>query len=312
MNAFVICALGDMHAVEAEPAIRRAFEEDRVDTQIVAMDWMLGELGLGVTTVETSRKRGIRLFLVCTACRHTRPHHVRRVFYDVGTAERRERGEETPYPPHFIPQRIHCPKCGAVDQYELGGMAQFALMGELVQAMAKAEGHPSPPPDGFDEDADAESPLVISRFTTANGRAQHPLESRDWYRAQVAAAPDRADLRVRYANVLGRLGYLVEGRAEYQAALKSDPSNLEAHFNLGGMAHDAGDDEEARRSFERLLAVAPRNARPDDDAADCMRAAREALAGNHVAVRGLDPTFSATTWPIRRTAARSVQSARIR
>jgi hypothetical protein len=46
LNALAVCELLALKAVEAAPAIRQAFREDRVDTSIVDFDYALDELGL--------------------------------------------------------------------------------------------------------------------------------------------------------------------------------------------------------------------------------------------------------------------------
>lgn len=116
LNGFVIAELLHMKAVEAAPAIRRAFDEDRVDASIVNLDHALEELGLPPESPSprSAKQPGLRLRLCCTVCGYEREHHVETVYYDLATRERRDKGEPTPYSEFIIPQRITCPKCGAV------------------------------------------------------------------------------------------------------------------------------------------------------------------------------------------------------
>ncbi|MCL5962263.1 MAG: tetratricopeptide repeat protein, partial [Chloroflexi bacterium] len=250
LNGFVIAELLHMKAVEAATAIRQAFAEDRVDTSIVDLDHALEELGLSPESPRAVKERGLRLRLRCTACGYEREHHVETVYYDLATQERREKGEPTPYSEFIIPQRITCPKCGAVDRYELSSMAYIALMTEMLKKIAAHEvGRPGGEPE--------EGAVRFIRFGLSDGREMHPLAAREMYRQKVEAEPNRADLRVRYANVLRFLGYGEEAIEQYRVALRLEPSNLEAYLNLGRFARGAGDLAEARRMFQSILTQAP-------------------------------------------------------
>lgn len=272
LNGFVICELLDLKAVEAEPAIRRAFDEDRVDTSIIDLDHFLEELGLPseLRPDRTAARRGLRLQLRCTACRHTRTHSVETIYYDLATQERRQKGEVTPYDEWVIPQRITCPKCGAIDEYELSSLAYITLTAELVKKqVAHAAGRPGSEAD--------EGTLRFIRFGLADGREMHPYAARALYRQRVEAEPKRADLRVRYANILQFLGDREGATAHYRAALDLEPANLEAYLNLGRMAQATGDRAEARRLFESVLAQAPSSRLPRKIREDYVEAATEEL-----------------------------------
>ena len=141
LNAFVISDLLDLKASEAAPAIRRAFDEDRVDRRIVDVDSVYQELDLPgrPLVIQADRGKGLRLWLRCTACGYERDHDVEKVYCDLGTVDRRKRGEKVPYSEYIIPERITCPKCGSVDQYELTGDAYLAFTALLVKSMARGK-----------------------------------------------------------------------------------------------------------------------------------------------------------------------------
>jgi hypothetical protein len=272
LNGFVISELLDLKAVEAAPAICQAFDEDRVDTSVVDLDHALEELNLPHRTrsQQSASQGGLRLRLRCTACGYEREHHVETVYYDLATQERREKGEPTPHEAFVIPRRITCPRCGAVDQYELSSMAFIALSAELLKKLAAHElGGPGAGPD--------EGPLRLIRFALADGREMHPYEARELYRQQVEVEPHRADLRVRYANVLRFLGYRDEAIEQYRAALGRESANLEASLNLGRLAREAGDRVEARRMFEDVITQALQTQLPRRDRDAYAIAAREEL-----------------------------------
>jgi tetratricopeptide (TPR) repeat protein len=277
LNGGIICSLLDMKAVEALPAIRQAFDEDRVDTLIVDFDSVQREFGLpGAPPLprfewDPARGRaGLNLRLKCTACGAERPHFVAKIYGDLATMDRRKAGEEIRYSEYVIPQRITCPKCGAIDQYKLTSHAYITLSAELLAMAARREA------DGDDDDQ-AEGPLVYKRFTLVDGREIHPYEARDLYRRQVEAAPESPELRIRYGNVLVFLGYRDEAIEQYQAALERDSANIEAAYNLGKAWREAGNLEEARRQFEHILANASRSSLPREQQEAFVLGAREAL-----------------------------------
>jgi hypothetical protein len=296
LNAFVISSLLDLKAGEATPAMRRAFDEDRVDRRIVDVDSVYHELDLpGRPPVsQADGEKGLRLWLRCTVCGYERAHHVQKVYCDLGTVDRRKRGEEVPYSEYIIPQRITCPKCGAVDQYELTGDAYLAFTAQLMKAMARGK-MPKPaggpvseavealanlPKDHGDllPDDDEDDRVVYTHFTVAGGREMHPLEAVAMYSRQVEAEPDNADLRVRYGNVLRFLGRREEAALQYRAAVQTDPANVEACASLADLAREAGDRTEARHMLQRVLELVPTSTLSRQDREEYMQFALEELA----------------------------------
>jgi tetratricopeptide (TPR) repeat protein len=276
LNAFVISRLLTLEAAEAAPAIQRAFQEDRVDRRVVgyhdvARRMDLEPEGAELRALYPDRGGALRLWLRCTACGYERPHIVEKLYCDLGTHERRERGEEVPYSEFIIPQVITCPKCGAVDQYELTGHAHLAISAEMLLKLARGK-------ELQTSFAEHEDRLILNHFTLTDGREMHPYEARDMYRQQVEAEPERADLRVRYASVLRFLGRRDEAALQYRTAVQLDPTNVEAYVNLGMFARDRGDRQEARRMFERALELAPGSRLSRQDRDDYLRLAREELA----------------------------------
>jgi tetratricopeptide (TPR) repeat protein len=273
LNGVIISSLLDLKALDALPAIRQAFDEDRVDTFVLEFADVQRGFDLPgapplpeINFDPTRRKTELKLRLKCTVCGAERLHIVGRVYCDVATLERRGAGEHTAYSEYIIPTRIVCPKCGAIDQYELTNMALLVLRAELMAEIARRK--------ASDEE---EGPLVFKRWVIAGGREVHPYEARDIYRRQVEAAPDNPELRVRFGNVLAFLGYGDEAIAEYRAAMECDSTNIEAAYNLGNAMREAGDMGEARRLFEHVLATAARCSLPRDERDAIVLGARHAL-----------------------------------
>jgi tetratricopeptide (TPR) repeat protein len=289
VNAYVACELGDLGAVEAEATIRQAFREDRVDPRIVDANFILKQLDRPLEPTlqpEHAKGRGLHLWLTCTACRRTRGHHVEQVYCDGTTQERRAKGEETQYSEWIIPEPITCPKCGAVNQYELAPETRLALTVELLRQMQEGR---SPP--GLH---DPSSSIAFRRFS-ADGREMHPLEARDMYRERVAAAPEDVDLRLRYGKVLSMVGERDEAERQLRAVLDQDAANVEAHLHLGVLVRDAGRKDEARRLFERARELLPSTELPLALRREYRDFVDEALA--ELAGRGSAPGWQVTLGP---------------
>ncbi len=292
LNGFIISSLLEIKAREALPAISQAFDEDRVDTSVVDFGSVQQEFDLpgappppNFEWDPTLKKDGLNLRLKCTACGAERPHFVKKIYCDLGTMDRRKAGQEPPYSEFIIPQRIICPKCGAIDQYELGGHAHLVLTAEMIARTARRE-------LGV-RDAVNEGPLVLNRFMVGGDREMHPYEARDMYRRQVEAEPENSELRLRYGNVLMFLGYRDEAVEQYQKALERDPRSVEAAYDLGNAMWEADNLEEARKQFERILKT-PFNNLLDREQYD------EFVAGAREALRDLaSPTPGRTTYQPR-------------
>jgi tetratricopeptide (TPR) repeat protein len=195
------------------------------------------------------RKKGIKLDLKCLACGRGFQQTVEKLLCDLNTMDRKKRGEQTKYSEYIIPERVTCPHCRAVDQFELGGSTYIKLTGELLKVITS--GGPV-----------TDSPVQFVHMALQGGRKIHPLEARDWYAEQVAGQPDRADLRVKYANVLRNLGYHEESESQYRIALDIDPGEIEALMNLAFLCNKRQETGAARELAQRLIEAASKSKHP--------------------------------------------------
>jgi len=282
LNGFAIGGLMDLKAVEAAPDIRRAFDEDRVDGSVVELRDALRKLGLPDAPELARPSEGFQLRLVCTACHYERPHLVDQVYLDPGVLERRERGEDEPYSEYIVPQPITCPKCGALDQYELSNITRVMLSLDLIVATKKqargARGKRRDERESGEIELPGGDRVKVLRFGLEDGRPMHPLAGRDMYRGQVEAEPERADLRLRYGKVLRFLGHYDEALEQCRAAASLDPTDLETLLTLGMLARDAGKLDEARAWLEATARQAAQGGAPHGERADYLRMAVEELA----------------------------------
>ncbi len=268
-TTFVIAELADQGASEAYPAIKRAYDEDRVDTKIINLDGVKRSFGmlppLDFDDITAPRDEpGVRLELRCLACGRERTYVFPEVYCDLGTIRDEEKQEK--YDPIIIPQRVTCSKCGAVDQYEISGMGQLMLTADLLA-------HTIPE---FKEFRREDQQVKYMEFT-ALGRKMHPHEALEEYEKRIAQQPDADHLYVGYGNVLRFLGRTEEAEAEYRHAVEIEPHNAEAYVNLAQVAMEQGNLEEAVTFWQRVLETAPQSRFDRRQKKEFMDAARGSL-----------------------------------
>jgi len=267
LTGFVICDLGDLGDRAAYPAIKRAFDENKVDTQIVGLEDVEADLGLRPKPDYSKfplppEEPGVRLSLRCKVCGRERFHLFPVVYYDLRIA----RQKKPKYDPLIIPQRVVCPKCGAVDQYELGDMGHLAIISDLLA-------HKEPTLRQFLRE---DQRVKFIEFTSRWG-PMHPFEAIERYQAEIARHPDDATLHVGYGNVLKLLGRLNEAEAEFQRGAELDPGYPEAWVNLAYLAQDRGDYATAIAHWERVLAILPQSDMPPQKRQEVLELANESL-----------------------------------
>ena len=153
LTAWAIIELNSLKADNALPTIHRAFDEQRVNTTLIGVEDVERSMGLSKGADEVAEvageESGLTLTLKCQACERERQYTFERAYYDIGTIRNRAGGEHSAL---IIPERVVCPKCGAVDQYDLGALSHFAVMAKLI---APRTGLPDPLPG-----------LILTDFTT--------------------------------------------------------------------------------------------------------------------------------------------------
>ena len=166
------------------------------------------------------------------------------MYVDAPTFEKRHvHKQETRHSEYIIPQRIACPKCGALDQYELTPYTLSSLSLTMTAALLAGglvEGHP----------------VKIIVFALADGQIIHPLDALEQYRQQLATAPQNQQIRMRYANTLRTLGYFDEAGAEYALLVGQNPNLLEAWYNLAAIHVALKHKREAKKFLQCLVVQA--------------------------------------------------------
>lgn len=250
-ETFTACVIGDLcrlGAKEAYPAIVQAFQEDRVDLQMVDLDYAQEKLDQPRTT-PPMRRDGLYLNLTCKRCRRKRPHFVQHVTLDLGSQRRAREGQLLRYDPYVMDREIVCPKCGAKESYELQGVDALRLMlpmdglGGFAAALA---GEGARPPFGLQS--------FVSRFEVlVFDRPMHPLEGLAEYRRRIQRDPINADLRVRMSLLLRTLHRFADSLETVRGAYDVRPNDPEVMAFRAFAEHDFGDRAIAKRLYTGAL-----------------------------------------------------------
>lgn len=235
----------DLDARELYPDIQRAFAEDRVDPQVLDLAWVHERWGMTPLPPLHRRQDGLYLPLRCTTCGRVRIYFVQHVLVDVNTLERRGRGETVHHDPHIMDREIICPRCGAVDRYELTPLANLRLAGPdnipaLVQSMARKK------PTEFKP-----NPRVRYFKSMVFGQPMHPLDGLVEYRRRIMVNPNNAELHLKLGNLLRTLLRPQAALAEHRRAFALDPDNAEIALACGMSEHDFGDKAAAKACYEK-------------------------------------------------------------
>lgn len=235
----------DLEAKELLPDIQRAFVEDRVDQQIIDEAFTYEKLGIPAPPRSPRRTDGLYLRLECTACGRTREHFTRFVIIDQTTLDSDDQSKRSPY---ILDHFVICPKCGAVEQYRLQPFEMMKLMamdpGQIASMLLKQKLAKLPKAD----------PHVYFVRGEAFGRPMHPLDTVDEYRRRIALDPNNGELYMRLGNTLRFIGRYEPALEAYRKAVELSPDDLEVLFPAATAEHDFGDQEIARKVYERCIA----------------------------------------------------------
>ena len=281
VTAFVIGDLGDLKALTAYEAIRRAYAEDRVDGQIIGLEDVERDFGMQPpldfnTPPKPRDEPGVRMVLKCKVCGREREHIFAKVYYDLGTANDDKKKDK--YDPLVIPQHVVCPKCGAIDQYELGAMGGVAVTASLLALRF---------PDGGSYLREDQR-VTFLNFTTRWG-PMHPQEAIERYQRELARQPEDVSLHVGFGNLYKILGRHGQAESEYAQALRLDPDAAEAWLGLAQLAGVRRDIPEAIRCWEKVQATSREErsiaCRPNPHGRKRRRGAGRSAPGRHPAIR---------------------------
>jgi len=194
------------------------------------------------------RSDGLYLLLRCTACGRGRTHFVQQVLVDVNTLDKKAKGEAISYDPYIMDREIICPKCGAVDRYEMTSAAHLRLVGSenlpaIVESMVKGR---------KPKTVEFQPPKWLHPFrSSVFGRPMHPLDGLAEYRRRIEINPNDAQLHLKLGNLLRTIYRSQAALAEHRRAYTLDPNHAEIALACGMSEHDFGDKAAAKACYER-------------------------------------------------------------
>ena len=291
---FAVRALLALHAHEALPDVRAAFERDAVCPGVVEVSLVAKAFGPEAAAgLPVQPQNG--LVLHCNACGRVRRHAVRQCVLvtnlvmpldgptaarperprypaSIRAAEREaldrtwsevaeaaERAEALRYGPFLMPAPVRCPHCLAENRYA-------ACEGTLADLeRAKQAGTVS----------------AGASVTSGLGEA-HPVVVALRYGRIADAHPERPDWRLRQGRALRMAGRWAEAAAAFAAVLaggQAAPSDLrlEAALTLALLAGALGNTAAARQAAHQGIALAQGNAQGEPDAEDAIEALTKLL-----------------------------------
>jgi hypothetical protein len=183
--------------------------------------------------------------LKCKECDRTREHFTKYVLVDVDSLE--NGGPESKYDAHILDHEVICPKCGAVDRYEMTSIAHLRMSGsdDIVEM--------------FKSEADKKTkrlkpnPRVLYFRSIVFGENMHPLDGLDEYRRQIAISPDDALLHSKMGSLLRMLMRYPEALEAQRYAYRLAPDNSEVIIRLAVSEHDFGDEETAAKLYQKIV-----------------------------------------------------------
>lgn len=272
-SAHVISEAVDLEATELYAEIEQAFREDRVDLQILDLGFVQEEWGMPLSPQPERRQDGLYLPLECQKCGRTREHFVQHIFLDLGTTERRRKGESTKYDPYVMDREIVCPKCGARDRYHVGTIATLRLLSptsseDLYQVFT---GHPERAKIEID-------PRLEAAKATAFSQVMHPLEALERYRMLILTHPKRAENHVRAGKVLRSIHRSAPALEAIRKGHELEPDNLDWIMERALAEHDLGDKALARTLYDQVIQRVSKTIVKDELMLETAAWARQGLA----------------------------------
>ncbi len=242
-TAFMIGSALDLKARELLPDMERAFAEDRVERKIIDEYSVYHELDLPIPTKPERRSDGMYLRLECKACGRVREHFTHFVIWNI-LEDVDNPGQRSPY---ILDHEVVCPKCGAVDQYELPSIELIKLMNLDVEQITDLLSKKSPKtPPKYD-------PRVYTLRGTTMGKTVHILDGLNEYRNRIALQPNNAELHMRLGNMLRTIGRYPQALEAYRKAVTFGGDDPEILIPAATAEHDFGDQGAAKRLYERIV-----------------------------------------------------------
>jgi tetratricopeptide (TPR) repeat protein len=236
----------DLDARELYPEIKQAFDEDRLEAGWIHLDDIHRQWEMPRVPSD-HRTDGIYLPLLCKDCGRTREHFTEYVLVDINTFEQDDDEKDSKYDAHILDHEVICPKCRAVDCYEMTSTAYLRITGpDDIFAMFQTE-------TGKKKKKLRPNPRVFYFRSVAFGEKMHPLDGLDEYRRRIALNPNDAQLHTKMGSLLRTLMRYPEALQAMRHAYQLDPDDSDIIMRLALAEHDLGDRETARTLYQKII-----------------------------------------------------------
>lgn len=238
MVTWLIASLLDTECYELKEAITRAFNEDRVDPEVVKPTSFRGKWALeGI--LPQKKIKGKSILLTCQHCQRTR-----RYGYDYLLMDQDRKNNKLPWDSYtlFINRPFQCIKCGAKENYKVADVALFSLF--------PIQGFKTSPEDRKME-VSADIFFLSFDMTHILGYAEY----QGGIRAQVIAGRKDRIRPLVLAEYYRVIGWFDEALRFFRQAYTQDPNDEVATLLLACAEHDFGDRDKAKELYQKVLVM---------------------------------------------------------
>jgi predicted Zn-ribbon and HTH transcriptional regulator len=230
LTTSIVADLLDTDLYELKPAVKEAFQKDKISPIMVGPDSFTGAWELpGLKTPEAAS--GQILFLTCEHCHFTRNHVCKRVFIDTDTYKVTKSWDSQNV---FTDKPYVCSKCGTVDHYQVTTATMISLIPTLF----------------FNDEEEMAHELMDKNiyFIFSNDQAYlsgfTPIEVKHIRQKIISQGMDALTPleKGEYDRITGRFSQSLKG---FRLAHQQAPQNRRAALALAMAEHDFGQREKA-------------------------------------------------------------------
>lgn len=243
--AILVSEAADLEARQLYPEIKRVFEEDRLESGIIDLDFVHMQWGMPRIPPSPRQTNGMYLPLQCMQCNRIREHFTEFVLVDINSLRQDDRASA--YDAHVLDHEVVCPKCEAVDRYRLTPMAHLRLAGpQNIQAISELLAGKQPKNR-------KPNPRVLYFRSVVFGKQMHPLAGLSEYRLRIASNPNDAQLYAKMGTLLRTIMRYPEALQALRQAYQLAPYDSEVLLRRALAEHDLGDKEVASQLYQKII-----------------------------------------------------------
>ncbi len=233
----------DASLTQLVPIMQEAFDEGRVDTTDINdtdMDAVFGEHDVSTEMIQ-KREPTNTVYLICKECRRVFSHQAETIYYDPLVVHvhlypeecEEDEKEAIDIEPIWLPEPFHCPRCDALNSYQLSFRGYKLLFAEFLRMV-----------ESFKQEKEYKSPYQVMNFTFL-GSYTHPIEAIELAYHAIKEYPHAAAIRIDLARLLARQGSFNEAKEHLLRAIEADPGEPGSYKGMAWLAEEQDLTEEA-------------------------------------------------------------------